>query len=84
LIPALVVLAGAYSNNHPKIKEITIELPKKQSTLRELIVVFASDLYLGRADFDVLNRFVTQRNGLEPDSNSAIRVFLDDVPYFLP
>jgi uncharacterized protein len=66
-IPAIVVFAGAFNNNHPHIKEISIELPRKSSTIDELKIVFASDFHLGRNDDKVLDRFVAASNNLHPD-----------------
>jgi predicted MPP superfamily phosphohydrolase len=72
LIPALIVFAGAFNNNHPRVKEVLIELPRKSSTIRELNMVFASDFHLDSVHLDpvndlVLDRFVAETNALHPD-----------------
>jgi len=67
LFPALIVLAGAFNNKHPQIKEIFVELPRKSSRIDELKIAFASDFHLGFDDHMVLDRFVTRANGLHPD-----------------
>ena len=46
ILPVLIVLAGAWNNNRLAVKEYSIELPKRSSTLNELKVVFASDFHL--------------------------------------
>ncbi len=68
LMPALIVFAGALNNNRLRLKEYSIELPQKSSTLRELRIVFASDFHLGQTtQDDLLDRFVVKVNALQPD-----------------
>jgi uncharacterized protein len=63
----LIVIAGAYNNNHPRIKEISIELPRKSSNITELNVFFASDFHLEADSDGLLDRFVDQTNAMHPD-----------------
>jgi uncharacterized protein len=72
LIPALIVFAGTFNNNHPRIKKVSIELPRKSSTIKELKIVFASDFHLDPVHKDtisdrVLDRFVAEANAVHPD-----------------
>jgi len=68
ILPALIVLAGAWNNNRLAVKEYSIELPKRSSALNELKVVFASDFHLNRITNDrLVERFVNKVNALRPD-----------------
>jgi predicted MPP superfamily phosphohydrolase len=68
IIPALIVFAGAINNNRLQVKEFSIELPQKSSTIKELKMVFASDFHLGQITNDrLLDRFVEKVNALHPD-----------------
>ncbi len=67
LIPVLIVLAGSINNSHPQIKELSIEIPRRASSLRELKIVYGSDFHLGRNDYKVLDRFVAKVNAAHPD-----------------
>ena len=67
LTPALIVSAGVFNNNHPQLKECSIELPRKASSLKELKIVFASDFHLDPDDDHVLDRFITKANSARPD-----------------
>jgi predicted MPP superfamily phosphohydrolase len=67
-IPALIVFAGALNNNRLKIREYSIELPRKSSTINELKIVYASDFHLSPVTKDrLLERFVDKVNALNPD-----------------
>lgn len=67
-LPALVVLAGAWNNNRMKIREYAIEIPRRNSALEELTIVYASDFHLTRLTGDrLLERFVDRVNALRPD-----------------
>jgi predicted MPP superfamily phosphohydrolase len=67
-IPVMIVFAGALNNHRLRIKEYSIELPRKASTINELKIVFASDFHLGQVTNDhLLERFVTKVNALHPD-----------------
>lgn len=67
-LPILVVIGGILNHNHLRIKNYSIEVPRKSSSLTELTIAFASDFHLGdrtRAGF--LDTFVAKVNALEPD-----------------
>jgi uncharacterized protein len=67
-IPALIVFTGALNNNRLRIKEFSIQLPRKSSTISELKIIFASDFHLGQITNDrLLDRFVAKVNALHPD-----------------
>ena len=67
LVPALIVFAGSLNNNHPQIKELSIEIPRKSSTINELRMIYASDFHLGRDDYRILDRFIAKVNAVHPD-----------------
>jgi uncharacterized protein len=68
VIPALIVFAGALNNNRLRVKEFSIELLQKSSTIKELKIVFASDFHLGQITNDrLLDRFVDKVTALHPD-----------------
>jgi hypothetical protein len=67
LIPALIVSAGVFNNNHPRMKAVSVEIPRKSSAIKELKIVFATDFHLGRNDGRVLDRFVAEANAVHPD-----------------
>ncbi len=68
IIPAMIVYAGALNNNRLRIKEYSLELPRKSSTINKLNIIFASDFHLGQVTKDrLLERFVDKVNALQPD-----------------
>jgi uncharacterized protein len=68
IIPALIVFAGAINNNRLQVKEYSIELRQKSSTIKELKIAFASDFHLGQITNDrLLDRFVNKVNNLHAD-----------------
>jgi predicted MPP superfamily phosphohydrolase len=68
VIPALIVFAGALNNNRLQVKEYSIELLQKSSSIKELKMVYASDFHLSPITNDLLlNRFVDKVNALHPD-----------------
>jgi uncharacterized protein len=67
-IPALIVVAGALNNNRLMVKEYSIELPQKSSTISELKIVYASDFHLCQVTNDhLLDIFVAKVNAMHPD-----------------
>ena len=67
-VPTLVVAAGIVNANVLRVHEYTVEVPRQASTLRELKVVFASDLHLGAmTSKGWLARFVDKVNAQKPD-----------------
>lgn len=68
IIPAMIVFAGALNNNRLRIKEYSIELPQKSSTIKELKIVYASDFHLSQlTNSRLLERFVYKVNALHPE-----------------
>jgi len=68
ILPALVVFAGAWNNNHLAVTEYSIRLPRKSSTINELKMVFASDFHLSPITSDrLVEQFVQKVNALHPD-----------------
>jgi uncharacterized protein len=68
VIPALIVSVGAINNDLLKIKEYSIDLPQKSSTIKELKIVYASDFHLGQLTNDrLVERFIAKVNSLYPD-----------------
>jgi uncharacterized protein len=68
VFPALIVFAGALNNNRLQVKEYSIELLQKSSTIKELRIVYASDFHLSQITNDrLLDRFVEKTNALQPD-----------------
>jgi uncharacterized protein len=67
-VSAAVVAAGAYINNHPRIHNYAIEIPRKSSTLRELTIAFAADFHLkDTTNPRVLERFAAKVAAARPD-----------------
>jgi len=68
IVPAAIVAAGAYINNHPRIHNYAIEIPRKSSTLRELTIAFASDFHLkDTTNPKVMERFEAKVAAARPD-----------------
>jgi len=66
--PALIVVLGAVNNNSLQIKEYSVEVPRKSSSIRLLKIVFASDFHLGDVTSDhLVERFAVKVNALNPD-----------------
>ena len=68
MIPAVIVIFGAWNNNRLLIKEYAIEIPRKSSEIQQLKIAFAADFHLGEmTGTHVLESFVTKVNALNPD-----------------
>jgi predicted MPP superfamily phosphohydrolase len=68
LLPAVIVAAGALNNNRLQIKKLSVELPRKSSSLTKLNIVFASDFHLsGITNDHLIRRFVAKVNAEHPD-----------------
>ncbi len=68
MIPALVVAAGSWNNNRLRVKNLSIELPRKSSNLEQIQIVFASDFHLSRITRDhLVEKFVEKANRSNPD-----------------
>ena len=67
-VPVLVVAAGVVNANVLRVREYTVEVPRRSSTLREVKVVFAADLHLSSlTPKNFLERFVDKVNAQKPD-----------------
>jgi uncharacterized protein len=68
LIPAMIVIWGSWNNNRLQVRNISIELPGKSSSIEHLHVVFASDFHLSQITGDhLVENFVNKVNALKPD-----------------
>jgi uncharacterized protein len=67
-VPVAVVVIGAVWNNHPRIREYSVEIPKKSSEIQELKIAFASDFHLRETTSRrFMERFVERVNAANPD-----------------
>ena len=67
-LPALIVLGGIVNFTHLRVSAYTIEVPRKQSKLDHLRIVFASDFHLGDLTAPgFMPDFVAHVNALKPD-----------------
>jgi uncharacterized protein len=67
-VPAAVVVFGAVRNNHPEIREYSVEIPRKSSEIRQLKIAFASDFHLrDTTPRRLMERFVEKVNAANPD-----------------
>lgn len=68
IFPLFVVIWGAYRFNDIKINRYEIEIPKRDSQLEKLRIIFASDMHLrGKAELKSLKQFITFCQDLKPD-----------------
>lgn len=67
-VPVLVVAAGVVNANVLRVREYTVEVPRRSSTLREMKVVFAADLHLSNlTPKNFLERFADKVNAQKPN-----------------
>jgi predicted MPP superfamily phosphohydrolase len=67
-VPLAVVLIGTVRNNHPQIREYSIEIPKKSSGIRQLKIAFVSDFHFRETtNRHLVERFVEKVNAASPD-----------------
>lgn len=67
-VPLAVVLIGTVRNNHPQIREYSIEIPKKSSGIRHLKIAFASDFHFRETTSrHLMERFIEKVNAVNPD-----------------
>jgi predicted MPP superfamily phosphohydrolase len=67
-VPVAVVVVGAVRNNHPQIREYSVEIPQRSSTIREIKIAFAADFHLRETTSRrLMERFVEKVNGANPD-----------------
>lgn len=68
LIPLLVIPAGIWNFRHLRVKDHTVEVPRRSAAAVQLKVVFASDFHLGAlTEADFMDRFVALVNAQEAD-----------------
>jgi uncharacterized protein len=68
IVPVLVVAAGIANYRHLRIREFTVEVPRRSSSLSELTIAFASDFHLGVITEDAfMEKFVATVNAAAPD-----------------
>ncbi|HEX2695003.1 MAG TPA: metallophosphoesterase [Acidobacteriota bacterium] len=68
IIPALVVAAGIANYHHLRVREYTIEVPRRSSSAKELTIAFAADFHLGTITAGrFMERFVAKVNAASPD-----------------
>ncbi|MBE3126563.1 MAG: metallophosphoesterase [Acidobacteria bacterium] len=67
-LPVLVVAAGIVNSNVLRVREYTVEIPRRSSAVREVKVVFAADLHLSSlTPKGWLAGFVDKVNAQKPD-----------------
>lgn len=67
-VPALVVAAGILNFHWLRVKEYSVDVPRRESAVAGLKVVFASDFHLGAlTDRGFMEKFVAKVNALDPD-----------------
>ncbi|MDP2914973.1 MAG: metallophosphoesterase [Candidatus Aminicenantes bacterium] len=68
ILPLVVVVLGILNFHHLRLKEYSVEIPRRSSVLTELKIVFASDFHLGdQTESDFMDRFVALVNAQNPD-----------------
>ena len=68
IIPVLVVIAGIVNFRWLRIREYTVEVPRRSSSLSDLTIVFASDFHLGAITEDgFMGKFVAKVQAADPD-----------------
>ncbi|MHB8093668.1 MAG: metallophosphoesterase [Candidatus Aminicenantales bacterium] len=68
ILPTLVVAAGIANYRHLRVREFTVEIPRRSSSLGELTIAFASDFHLGVITEDAfMKKFVAAVNAAAPD-----------------
>ncbi len=68
VIPVAVVVIGAVRNNHPQVREYSVEIPQKSSGIRQLKIAFISDFHLRETtNRRLMERFVEKVSMVNPD-----------------
>jgi predicted MPP superfamily phosphohydrolase len=68
IIPVLIVAAGIINYRHLRVREYTVEVPRRSSSAKELTIAFAADFHLGAITAGgFLERFVAKVNAAAPD-----------------
>jgi predicted MPP superfamily phosphohydrolase len=67
-LPIVIVILGILNFHHLRVKEYSVEVPRRSSVLTELKIVFAADFHLGeQTESDFMERFVALANDQDPD-----------------
>jgi len=67
-VPVAVVVIGAMRNNHPQVREYSIEIPQKSSEIRHLKIAFAADFHFRETtNRHLMERFIEKVNAVNPD-----------------
>jgi predicted MPP superfamily phosphohydrolase len=67
-VPVAIVVIGAVRNNHPQIREYSVEIPQRSSTIAQMKIAFAADFHLRETTSPrLMERFVEKVNGVSPD-----------------
>ncbi len=68
VIPVVVVVIGAVRNNHPQIREYSVEIPRRSSGIQQLKIAFISDFHLRETTSrHLMERFVEKVSTVNPD-----------------
>lgn len=68
IVPALTVAAGIANYHHLRVREFTVEVPRRSSPAKELTIAFAADLHLGEITAgNFMERFVAKIDVAAPD-----------------
>ena len=68
VLPVLVVVAGIANYRHIRVREYTVEVPRRSASLDGLTIAFAADLHLGTITAgDFMDRFIDKVNAAAPD-----------------
>jgi len=68
LVPVAVVVIGAVRNNHPQIREYSVEVPRRSSEIRQLKIAFTADFHLRETTSRrLMDRFVEKVNADSSD-----------------
>ncbi len=77
----MIVTYGSFKAYTPVVRELSISIPKKESSLDKLKVVVASDFHLGLLSNKAhLQRFVRKSNKQKPDLVLLVGDLVDDDP----
>jgi len=79
LISLIIIIAGYVNTRTISINNLTIDLPKKSSSLTELNAVVLSDIHISPInDGNLLNKIVKKINSLNPDVVLIVGDVVDD------
>jgi uncharacterized protein len=67
-VPVAVVVVGTVRNNHPQIREYSIEIPQRSSGIRQLKIAFVSDFHVRETtNRRLMERFIEKVSAVNPD-----------------